>query len=275
MKKENIHWRLLINSPHDGIWNMALDESILETVARKEVLPTLRLYAWNPYCLSLGQAQSILDVDQQRLINNNWGIVRRPTGGKAILHADELTYSICLPQSDPLVSGTVVESYRRLSTALLLALQNMGIKADSKPKSNEERKKIPNPVCFEVPSDYEITYHEKKLIGSAQARRAKGVLQHGAIPLFGNITRITNVLKFQDETQRQETASKLFERATTIQSILNRTISWQEIADAVIEGFEKTLNIYFSDSKLSVLELKRAEDLVRNKYGNKEWTYKQ
>ena len=275
MKKENIHWRLLINSPHDGIWNMALDESILETVARKEVIPTLRLYAWNPYCLSLGQAQSILDVDQQRLINNNWGIVRRPTGGKAILHADELTYSICLPQSDPLVRGTVVESYRRLSTALLLALQNMGIKADSKPKSDEDRKKIPNPVCFEVPSDYEITYHEKKLIGSAQARRAKGVLQHGAIPLFGNITRITDVLKFQDETQRQETASKLFKRATTIQSILNRTISWQEIADAVIEGFEKTLNIYFSDSKLSVLELKRAEDLVRNKYGNKEWTYKQ
>ena len=275
MKKENIHWRLLINSPHDGIWNMALDESILETVARKEVIPTLRLYAWNPYCLSLGQAQSILDVDQQRLNNNNWGIVRRPTGGKAILHADELTYSICLPQSDPLVRGTVVESYRRLSTALLLALQNMGIKADSKPKSDEDRKKIPNPVCFEVPSDYEITYHEKKLIGSAQARRAKGVLQHGAIPLFGNITRITDVLKFQDETQRQETASKLFKRATTIQTILNRTISWQEIADAVIEGFEKTLNIYFSDSKLSVVELKRAKDLVRNKYGNKEWTYKQ
>ena len=88
-------WRLLLTQPAPGPWNMAIDEAILEFSARGEVPPTLRLYSWNPACLSLGYAQQVIDVNREKLQQLGWEIVRRPTGGKAILHTDELTYSIC------------------------------------------------------------------------------------------------------------------------------------------------------------------------------------
>jgi lipoate-protein ligase A len=94
-------WRLLVTPPARGAWNMAVDEAILEAVGRGASLPTLRLYAWEPACLSLGYAQPIGDVDQPRLRARGWDLVRRPTGGRAVLHTDELTYSVIAPPGEP------------------------------------------------------------------------------------------------------------------------------------------------------------------------------
>ncbi len=113
---------------------MAVDEAILESVSSKIQLPTLRLYDWSPYSLSLGHAQSVSDVDIDELKVRGWTLVRRPTGGKAILHADEITYSICAHADDPTISGSVLESYQKISSALLKALEIIGINADSKQK---------------------------------------------------------------------------------------------------------------------------------------------
>ena len=118
---ENTIWRVMLTPPAPGPWNMALDEAILEGVGKKEVLPTLRLYAWQPACLSLGYAQSAKDVDQDQLHTCGWDLVRRPTGGRAILHTDELTYSVIAPLHEPRVYGNILESYRHLSMALLSA----------------------------------------------------------------------------------------------------------------------------------------------------------
>ena len=93
-------WRLIIDSPAHGAWNMAVDEAILEQTGRGESPPTLRLYDWQPACLSLGYAQPFADVDVDRLKERGWELVRRPTGGRAILHVDELTYSVSAPASD-------------------------------------------------------------------------------------------------------------------------------------------------------------------------------
>ena len=114
-------WRLLRTAPAPGAWNMALDESILEHIHRGDSIPTLRLYAWNPACLSLGHAQPHADVDSARLRAHGWDVVRRLTGGRAILHTDELTYSVTAPAADPRVAGTVLESYRRRPPGLLRA----------------------------------------------------------------------------------------------------------------------------------------------------------
>src|SRR5512143_1238392 len=116
-------WRLLITPPAHGAWNMAADESILEHIGRGESLPTLRLYAWEPACLSLGHAQPFADVDMTRLRQRGWEVVRRATGGRAILHTDELTYSVIAPNDETRLAGTVLESYNRLAQALLLAVQ--------------------------------------------------------------------------------------------------------------------------------------------------------
>jgi len=105
---------------------MAIDEAILCAVAAGLAPPTLRLYAWAPPCLSLGRAQPLADVDLEALRAAGFDLVRRPTGGKAILHADELTYSVIAPESEPRVAGGVIESYRRLSRGLVCALEESG-----------------------------------------------------------------------------------------------------------------------------------------------------
>src|SRR5271169_6015035 len=111
-------WRLLITPPARGARNMAVDESILEHIGRGASLPTLRLYSWQPPCLSLGHAQPFADVDVPRLNARGWEVVRRPTGGRAILHTDELTYSVIAPTNERRVAGSLLESYNRLARAL-------------------------------------------------------------------------------------------------------------------------------------------------------------
>jgi lipoyl(octanoyl) transferase len=266
------NWRLIIDPPQKGAWNMAVDEAILEAVAMKSESPTLRLYDWSPYTLSLGLAQPFSDVDLASIQKHGWDIVRRPTGGRAILHADELTYSICAPEDNPHVSGNIVESYRRLSTGLLKTLEITGIQADSKPKEESDKNQAKNPVCFQHPSDYEITYEGKKLIGSAQARRKKGVLQHGSLPLFGDIGRIVSVLQYPDEASRKKAREELLQRATTVTSILKKDISWMDMAQAMIQGFQATLDIQLVPGSLTGSEKDRADELLEEKYANDQWT---
>src|ERR1041384_4412874 len=125
-------WRLLITHTARGAWNMAVDQAILEHIGRGESLPTLRLYAWEPACLSLGHAQPFTDVDTARLQARGWELVRRPTGGRAILHTDELTYSVTGSAEEPLLAGSVLESYNRLAQALLFAVKSLGLPVEMK-----------------------------------------------------------------------------------------------------------------------------------------------
>ena len=264
-------WRLIQNTPAPGAWNMAVDEAILEAAGRGRVPPTLRLYAWEPPCLSLGYAQPFSDVDLARLHERGWQVVRRPTGGRAILHTDELTYSICGPGSEPRLAGSVLESYRTLSTALLEALRLLDTPAESQPSAAS---KSHGPVCFEIPSNYEITVAGRKLIGSAQARRKGGVLQHGTLPLHGDLGRIVQVLVFGDENARRFSAEKLHAHAATLEEVVGHELSWLQAAQAFASAFRETLNLHLTPADLTPAELARAEELVEAKYANAEWTQK-
>jgi lipoate-protein ligase A len=166
-------WRLLVADPlaHDGATNMAIDEAILSGVAAGQSPPTLRFYAWEPPCVSIGYAQSmheVVDLHACRRDGVTW--VRRPTGGRAILHIDELTYSVTAPASEQRVQGGVVESYRRLSQGLLAGFRVLGLGA-VQAKVMEEKAADLSAACFDVPSHYEITAWDRKLVGSAQVRR--------------------------------------------------------------------------------------------------------
>jgi lipoate-protein ligase A len=252
---------------------MAVDEAVLEHCGRGDVPPTLRLYAWNPPCLSLGYAQPLSDADLPRLKKRGWDAVRRLTGGRAILHADELTYAVIAPPEEPLLAGSVLESYRRISAALLAALMTLGIPAEAlpKPQGAEAVPKQAQPVCFERPSDYEITVHGRKLVGSAQARKKSGILQHGSIPLHGDLTRITQVLAFPDEPARQEAAVRLLARATTVEAALGRRIPWEEAAESLARAFQETLGVQLEPGELTPSEAARAAELVRQKYAHPDW----
>lgn len=288
-------WRLIKHPPAKGAWNMAVDEAILEAIGKGEVPPTLRLYAWEPACLSLGYSQPVADVDRARLVERGWDLVRRPTGGRAILHTDELTYSVIGPESDPRLSGSVLESYRRLSEALLDALHRLGIEAQASEKpaplqtleSATQTSEIPgvpstpasaesieqkNPVCFEMPSNYEITVAGKKLVGSAQSRRREGVLQHGSLPLTGDLGRITQALAFPDEASRSGAKERLLKRAATVESVLGFPVSWEQAAQAFTAAFANALNLELRLSGLTPGEETWAARLVGEKYGHPAWT---
>ncbi len=264
-------WRLIKTPPARGAWNMAVDEAILEHAGRGDALPTLRLYAWDPPCLSLGHAQPFTDVDTARLESHGWEVVRRVTGGRAILHTDELTYSVTGPADEPKLAGTVLESYNRLARALLAAVQGLSLPVEMK-EGKAENNGEPNPVCFEVPSTYEITVDGKKLIGSAQARRKEGVLQHGSLPLSGELTRICQALVFPDEPSRERAMQRLLERATTVESALGREVAWETAAQAFVQAFEAQLGIRLEEGELSESELARADELVSEKYAHSSWT---
>jgi len=268
-------WRLIRTPPASGAWNMAVDEAILEAVGIDEVLPTLRLYAWQPPCLSLGYAQSAADADHEQLAAHGWELVRRPTGGRAILHTDELTYSVIGPEHEPRLSGGVLESYRRLSQALQAALDSLGLPVQANPlKQQAQEGDTKGPVCFEVPSNYEITVHGKKLVGSAQARRREGVLQHGTLPLWGDLTRVTQALCYPDDAARQRAASRLLERATTVEAILGYRMDWETAAQAFEAAFKQALSLTLERATLTPREIQRAEELIVEKFANPAWTFK-
>jgi len=273
------YWRLIYTPVSNGKWNMAVDEAILEAVGRKDVLPTLRLYSWEPPCLSLGYAQPVADVSLEALRERCWDLVRRPTGGRAILHTDELTYSVCGSSQDPRLAGGVLRSYRVLSRALLGALSLLGIDAEAREKPapasrREDQASLPdpNPVCFEEPSDYEITVNGKKLVGSAQVRRKDAVLQHGSLPLYGDITRIVQVLSLPDGSDREEASQRLLACATSVEQILGKSITWETAAQAFVASFQEILNLDFQNEYLTSSEISRAETLMRGKYTSWNWT---
>jgi lipoate-protein ligase A len=130
----------------------------------------------------------------------------------------------------------------------------------------------PNPVCFEVPSTYEITVNGKKLIGSAQARKKEGVLQHGSLPLTGDLTRICEALVFENESARVIASQRLWERATTVESALGRVVDWETAAQAFVSAFEAQLGLSFERGELSASESKRTDELVKEKYDHPSWT---
>lgn len=278
-------WRLILSKFSDGPTNMAVDEAILHAVADGAVPPTIRFFSWEPPCLSLGYAQPVSEVEVSRLADLGWGLVRRPTGGRAILHTDELTYSVVAPMSEPRVEGGVVESYRRLSAGLLAGLRILKVPAEAEadpPRPEGMSPTAPAAVCFEVPSHYEITAGGKKLWGSAQVRKRGVVLQHGSLPLTGDLGRICDALRFDSEAEREAAKARVRARAVTVNEIAKSQepnpngsdITWSDAARAIASGFAEALTLELIEGELTRGEVDRAEVLRRERYASEEWNLK-
>jgi lipoate-protein ligase A len=237
---------------------MALDEAVMEAVASGEVPPTLRFYQWAPPCLSLGKRQPLDGVDFARCGAAGVEVVRRATGGFAILHTDELTYSIAATPDDPRADGAILDAYRKLSQGLLAGLRRLGAPARMNPVQPGGS---PNgsAACFEAPSAYEIVVGEKKLMGSAQARPNGRVLQHGSLPLHGDIARVADYLTFGDEAERGGLAVHLRERATTLEDALGHAVSYDAATSALCAGFAEALNLTLEPGEPTPGELAAAE----------------
>jgi lipoate-protein ligase A len=252
---------------------MAIDEAILHALADGQGMPTLRFFQWEPPCLSLGYNQHWQEVDEAACRRLGYTWTRRPTGGKAILHTDEVTYSLIIPQDDPRIQGGIVESYRVLSYGLLQGLETLGVRAAQATKEDIRaisRAAKGGPVCFDTPSRYEITWQGKKLIGSAQLRRRRIVLQHGTLPLYGDLNRILDALNFSAE-ERTRQAGLLPQRATTLEQVLGKTLCYDEAVAAMIEGFAQHLNLTLREMPLTEAEQVRANKLRTEQYASDSW----
>ncbi|HEX9035515.1 MAG TPA: lipoate--protein ligase family protein [Ktedonobacterales bacterium] len=258
-------WRLIIDdAPRDGAWNMAVDEALMNAVGEGESLPVLRLYQWAPPCISLGRRQPLAGVDPNALHADGVGTVRRETGGWAILHTDELTYSVTLRPTDPRADGPILDAYRKLSQGLVEGLALLGVHAEMKPASASGTHNL-SAACFETPSAYEITAGGRKLIGSAQARPNGRVLQHGSLPLRGDISRVTRYLAFPDEEARAHLADQLRAHAITLAEVAGREIGFEEASRAISAGFSRALNLTLRPSALTSRELEQAGAIAESK----------
>lgn len=262
-------WRLIVDGEADGPTNMALDDAILEAVSEEASLPTLRFYGWSPPCLTLGRSQPQAEADLEACRAAGVDVVRRPSGGQAILHGDELTYSIALLQSDPRAEGGVLEVYRLLSDGLLDGLCRLDVCAVS--AAGKPDGAVRTPICFETPAAYEIVADGRKLVGSAQWRARGAVLQHGTLPLHGDLARIVRYLAFSEE-EREAQARSLLARATTLEAVMGRRLPFEQVAEGLRAGLAQILNVTFAPGAPSAGELARAAELRRTRYTDPEWT---
>jgi lipoate-protein ligase A len=263
-------WRLIVDGEADGATNMAVDEAILNSVVDVISRPTLRFYAWSPPCLSLGRSQGLAEVDLAACRAAGVDVVRRPTGGRAILHTDELTYSVSLLHTDVRAKGGIVEGYRRLSEGLLAGLHSLGVDA-----TQAAGQRMPGgettAVCFETPSDYEITVAGRKLVGSAQWRARGGVLQHGTLPLCGDLARIVDYLAFSDD-ERTGQRRRLHSKALTMEEAIGVVLPFDRVAQALAEGFARILNLTLVPGELAAQERAQSAEIRDKVYSHPDWT---
>lgn len=280
-----MEWRLIKDSYHTGSMNMAIDEAIM--IAHREGLvpPTIRFYQWSPPAVSLGYFQDLQkEIDVDTCKNLGIDIVRRPTGGKAVLHDKELTYSFIIKESHHLVNGSILETYKKISGGIIRGLSYLGIKAELVPlreklkstsSGNETKSKISHSdiksICFSVPSQYEVQVKGKKIVGSAQVRKREIVLQHGSLLIELEKDKLFSVFNFPSAKIREKLKTGF--KATSLEEILKKKINFSELSEILPRGFEEEFGARLVEGKLTKQEEKISKDLLENKYSTCEWNY--
>lgn len=259
-------WRLLLDPPASGAWNMAVDEVLLDGVAAGSAPPTLRFYQWAPPCLSLGYFQpfEVVDVAGCRALGVD--LVRRPTGGRAILHDRELTYSVALPARLLGDDGGVLPSYHRLSLALEAGLSRLGVPVARAPESAGQPAPAHSPVCFDRPSAHEILLDGRKLVGSAQVRRAAALLQHGSILIEPRTARLLACLRLPEGRER----GLIEDGVAGLAEVGN--FEPERIAGALADAFGEGFGVTVALGALRPDEWRAVETLAAAKYQTVAWT---
>ena len=254
---EPAHWRLIIDGDLTGARNMARDVAMLEAVADGEAPPALRLYGWHPPCLSLGRHQGIEAADLEFCRAEGVDVVRRPTGGRALLHHLELTYAVIAPLNQGPLPRGLQEAYRTICAALVRAMRALGV--DAELTGGEVNLQLPNPKttipCFEAPAGGEVVVGSRKLIGSAMRAHGGAILQHGAILLDWDGRLQAGALGLGDD-------SGLRPHITTLAEQICRSVDRVDLEPRIARAFAEELGIKLEPGKFSGRERTREEQLA-------------
>jgi len=257
-------WKLIVDKiPLKGSLNMAVDEYLLHSI-EKDSLTYLRFYQWERPTVSVGYSQKIKKVvNLNYCLRNSIDIVRRITGGKLVLHHQEITYSVC-SSDNKTFPPTLSESYRFISEALIHGLKKMGIDAylASEAPASYTKGNLP---CFSYPARNEIEVDGKKIVGSAQKRLGSRFVQHGSIPVEDNGDLLESVSSLKGREGRVRMAS--------LSRVLDRKVSFGWAVDCLAEGFSEYFGIKMVPKNFKVKEMEKISEIQRNRYENKDWTF--
>ncbi|MBD7935888.1 MULTISPECIES: lipoate--protein ligase family protein [Cytobacillus] len=272
-------WRFIHSGMGSPSFNMALDEALLDWNSEGKIPPVIRFYGWNPATLSIGYFQKVdKEINLEAVKENGLGFVRRPTGGRGVLHEHELTYSVIVPEEHPQMPKTVTEAYRVISEGVLRGFQQLGLEAYfAVPRSKEEKEMLKNPrssVCFDAPSWYELVVEGRKVAGSAQTRQKGVILQHGSILLDLDEDKLFSLFNYSSDRVRERMQRAFSSKAVAINELTDRTITYGDAVVAFKKGFEEGLDIILEPYELNAEEMAYVEKLAKERYENDEWTFK-
>lgn len=263
-------WYFIENTTYDAATNMAIDECLVNWLSEDKIYPTLRFYTWKGPSLSVGHFQDVhQSIDLKALKKHNVELVRRLTGGSAVLHDDELTYSLVVKESDPKIPHSVTEAYYILSQGILKAYHLLGIKASFAEEA--KAKQTRSAVCFEQPASYEMLVNGLKISGNAQTRRKGILLQHGSIPLSFN-KNLFDLFKFPSEAVKKKKQQAFLTKATSINAVSQQKKTIEDLEASFLEGFETELGVTFKAFKFSQAQWEEINQLADEKYRNQKWT---
>lgn len=217
------------------------------------------------------------EIDIEKVKEKGYGLVRRQTGGRGVLHDKELTYSVIVPESHPKMPTTVTEAYRVISQGLLEGFKNLGFETYfAVPRSKEEREKLKQPrssVCFDAPSWYELVVEGRKIAGSAQTRQKGVILQHGSILQDIDVDELFDLFIFKHDRLKNKMKEAFVDKAVAINDISEKHITLNEMEDAFKEGFKEGLQIEFKPLTLTDEQMNKVKEL-EEKFRSDEWTYR-
>lgn len=260
-------YRFINTDSQDAALNMAIDEAILTHYLRGQVPATLRAFRWKQPSISLGRFQSVeREIAQDCCQQQGVVLVRRPTGGRAVYHRDEFTYSVVIGKRDNVPSG-VVAAYAYLAQGLLASLQQLGVRADL---SDERVSKHPSAACFASSTQADLTSGGFKLVGSAQVWKDDALLQQGSLPLDDRAEEFFALLRYPTDAAREQALALYREKTTPLHTFIPDA-SWDRVAEAFHNGFAIALNTPFMIDELSSSEWNMAQQLVDEKYSKLTW----
>ena len=249
-------WRLLKTDFNTASTNMAIDRAVLVANSKSKVPPTVRFYGWKPPAISIGYFQSLkeeVDLDNCKRFGVDY--VRRITGGGAVFHEDEMTYSIIIPESNPEIPKNIMDSYGRICGAIMKGLKHLGIESRYAPIND-------------------IITDGKKISGSAQTRKARTVLQHGTVLIDVDVDKMFSLLRVPNEKIKDKLIADVKQRVTSIKHVLGEEIPFKEVTGAMKAGFEEEFHVELVEGMLTKEEIALARKFEKECFSTREWNHR-
>jgi lipoate-protein ligase A len=267
---EKVKWRLIVDGRMPAAMNMAIDEALFRLCGScyAGTFPVLRFYQWENPTLSFGSSQNIARaVDIEYCRKAGFNVVRRPTGGRAVLHDDEVTYSVVAPVNG-MLGNSIQETYRLISEGIIRGLSRLGVKADTEGKAGESRgDRLTYVPCFASSTKYEIAFNGKKIVGSAQRRNNRSFLQHGSILMNFNSVALMKAIGAGGDGDNPSNYM------TSISEVLRKEVDFNETVESLIKGFRDAFHIDLVEMPQTEGEKEAAQFLYNTKYKSELWNH--